>query len=215
MRLCIERTGPFCYDCAEFPCDRLRHLDERYRTRYGMSEIENLEYIRDHRLEQFLEHERGRWVSDQGVLCVHDRRYYPPGHREAVRFITGERLPKPRDAFPMRTEFGWIEVGGRRYDHDIVIHTDGSVSRRRKKLSKGLKGAYGHTPLSEAELAFLRDERTDVVYVGTGQYGSLPLTPGAEEILSSRPSVVMPTAEILPLLEGEKRPHAAILHVTC
>ena len=76
MRLCTERTGPFCYDCAEFPCDRLRHLDRRYRTRYGMSEIENLEYIRDHGIERFLENERARWVSERGVLCVHDRRWY-------------------------------------------------------------------------------------------------------------------------------------------
>jgi hypothetical protein len=76
MRLCTERTGRFCYDCAGFPCDRLKHLDRRYRTRYGMSEIENLECIRDHGIERFLENERARWVSDRGVLCVHDRRYY-------------------------------------------------------------------------------------------------------------------------------------------
>lgn len=115
----------------------------------------------------------------------------------------------------MKTGFGWIEVGGRRYDHDVIIHTDGSVSRRTKKGSKGLKGEYGHTPLSETELAFLRDERPDVVYVGTGQYGSLPLTPGAGEILALFPTVVMPTGEILPSLEREKRARVAILHVTC
>jgi hypothetical protein len=115
----------------------------------------------------------------------------------------------------VKSEFGWIEVGGRRYDHDIVIHTDGSVSRRKKRLSKKLKGNFGHTPLSEAELAFLSDERPDVVYVGSGQYGSLPLTPGADEILSTFPTVVMPTGEILSSLDTEKRTHVAILHVTC
>ena len=115
----------------------------------------------------------------------------------------------------MKTGFGWIEVGDRRYDHDIVIHTDGSVSRRKKRLSKELKGDYGHTPLSESELTFLRDERPDVVFIGTGQYGSLPLTPGAEEILSTFPTVVMPTGEILPSLDKEKRTHVAILHITC
>ena len=76
MRLCTQRTGRFCYDCAVFPCDRLKHLDTRYRTRYGMSEVENLVYIRDHGIERFLENERARWVSDRGVLCVHDRRWY-------------------------------------------------------------------------------------------------------------------------------------------
>jgi hypothetical protein len=115
----------------------------------------------------------------------------------------------------VKTGFGWIEVGGRRYEHDIVIHTDGSVSRRKKRLSKPMKADDGHTPLSEHELGFLRDERPEVVYVGTGQYGSLPLTPGAEEVLSRYAAVVKPTGEILASLMGEKRPHAAILHLTC
>lgn len=77
MRLCENRTGRFCYDCADFPCDRLKHLDRRYRARYGMSEIENLECIRDHGMERFLERERERWVADGRVLCVHDKNYYP------------------------------------------------------------------------------------------------------------------------------------------
>ncbi|MEN6341637.1 MAG: DUF3795 domain-containing protein [Methanospirillum sp.] len=80
MRLCERRTGPFCSDCAEFPCDRLRRMDARYRARYGMSEIENLACIRDEGMETFLDRERRRWVSDEGVLCVHDGRRYPlPG----------------------------------------------------------------------------------------------------------------------------------------
>lgn len=41
-----------------------------------MSEIENLEYIRDHGLEKFIEKEQERWISDEGTLCVHDKRYY-------------------------------------------------------------------------------------------------------------------------------------------
>ncbi len=77
MRLCENRTGRFCYDCVDFPCDRLKHLDRRYRARYGMSEIENLECIRDHGMERFLESERERWVADGCVFCVHDTNYYP------------------------------------------------------------------------------------------------------------------------------------------
>lgn len=115
----------------------------------------------------------------------------------------------------MKTGFGWIEVGGRRYEHDIIIHTDGSVTKRRKKDSKGLKGNYGHTPLSEFELEFLAKENPELVFVGTGQYGSLPVTPGARDLLASYAPVIMPTGEILSFLEKEKRPFTAILHVTC
>ena len=76
LRVCDRRTGRFCFSCADFPCDRLERLDRRYSTRYGMSEIENLKYIRDHGLEKFLDEERRKWVSDAGVLCVHDRKRY-------------------------------------------------------------------------------------------------------------------------------------------
>ena len=76
MRVCQERTGKFCFECARFPCERLQHLDLRYRTKYGMSEIENLEYIRENGIRKFVERERRRWISEDGVFCVHDKQLY-------------------------------------------------------------------------------------------------------------------------------------------
>jgi hypothetical protein len=76
MRICTERTGRFCCHCAQFPCERLRHMDKRYRTKYGMSEIENLEFIRKNGIRKFVVLERKRWISDKGIFCVHDRKYY-------------------------------------------------------------------------------------------------------------------------------------------
>ena len=75
----------------------------------------------------------------------------------------------------MKTRNGWVEIDGIRYDHDVIIHSDRSVTKRHKKQSKKFKDAYGHTPLSEGEIGFLAGEHTAVVYVGTGQYGDLPL----------------------------------------
>ncbi len=76
LRVCDKRTGKFCCDCREFPCDPLRHLDHRYRTKYGMSEIENLDFIRENGIRKFVTAERKRWISDKGVFCVHDRKHY-------------------------------------------------------------------------------------------------------------------------------------------
>ena len=76
LRTCDKRTGAFCYECTEFPCDRLRHLDLRYRTRYGMSEIENLEYIRKNGMNKFLKNETKRWINEKGLFCIHDGTYY-------------------------------------------------------------------------------------------------------------------------------------------
>ena len=51
----------FCFECEKFPCARLRQLDKRYRTRYGMSMIENLGAIRDRGLASFIASEKERW----------------------------------------------------------------------------------------------------------------------------------------------------------
>lgn len=76
IRLCEKRTGKFCYNCTEFSCDKLKKLDSRYRKKYGISEIDNLINIRDNGMELFLNIENKKWVSDKGILCVHDKKYY-------------------------------------------------------------------------------------------------------------------------------------------
>jgi len=63
----------FCFDCVQYPCKRLQQLDKRYRTKYSMSMIENLEHIRDIGLNAFIETEKHRWLCRKcgGVICVH------------------------------------------------------------------------------------------------------------------------------------------------
>lgn len=53
-----NRSG-FCFECEKYPCKRLKQLDKRYRTRYSMSMIENLGYIKDAGLSAFVEKEKG------------------------------------------------------------------------------------------------------------------------------------------------------------
>jgi len=115
----------------------------------------------------------------------------------------------------MKSAFGWIEIDKKRYEHDVIIHRDGSVTKRSKKKSKDLKSTYGHTPLSDHELDILAREKPEIVYIGTGQYGDLPITPEAKTVLSQFETVIRPTPEILGTLEKEKRSFVAIIHVTC
>ncbi|MBP1929121.1 hypothetical protein J2741_001668 [Methanolinea mesophila] len=115
----------------------------------------------------------------------------------------------------MKTGFGWIEIGDQVYENDIIIHSDGSITKRKKKLSKGLKDQYEHTPLSEKELGFLAEEQPGQIYIGTGQYGSLPITPDAKIILSRYQLVVLPTPEVLQEMKRSTGSYVAILHVTC
>jgi hypothetical protein len=115
----------------------------------------------------------------------------------------------------MHTGFGFIEINGVTYTHDIVIHIDGTISKREKKKSKRLKGEYGHTPLSGSELVFIAREKPKAIYIGTGQYGSLPLTKDARDILGNYKTIVQATPEVISALPTEKRRYVAILHVTC
>jgi hypothetical protein len=62
----------FCFECADFPCRRLEHLDKRYRTFYHMSMIDNLEFIKANGMEIFLEKEESRWscpVCGETICC--------------------------------------------------------------------------------------------------------------------------------------------------
>ncbi len=63
----------FCFVCDEYPCRRLKQLDKRYRTKYSMSMIENLESIKRIGLTSFVEIEKKRWRCSKcgGVICVH------------------------------------------------------------------------------------------------------------------------------------------------
>lgn len=63
----------YCYACDDFPCARLKRLDKRYRTRYGMSMLENLAMIKTGGIRQFIRNEKDKWrCPDCGdMICVH------------------------------------------------------------------------------------------------------------------------------------------------
>ena len=69
----VNSKVKYCFSCDSFPCSRLNHLDKRYRAKYGMSMIENLENIRKFGIRHFIRSEKERW-SCPGcgeILCVH------------------------------------------------------------------------------------------------------------------------------------------------
>lgn len=78
MRKQCERLGKglvrFCYEYDDFPCRRLKTLDKRYRTKYHMSQIENLDFIKAHGMASFLEKEAAKWRCPKcgGVICCHN-----------------------------------------------------------------------------------------------------------------------------------------------
>jgi hypothetical protein len=73
IRNCDKLQNNFCFGCSIFPCKRLQSLDKRYRTKYRMSMIENLNHIGIIGMDSFLKSENLRWTCStcNGTICVH------------------------------------------------------------------------------------------------------------------------------------------------
>jgi hypothetical protein len=74
-----ENNWRFCSPkCEKYPCQRLKSLDKRYRTRYGMSMIENLEFIMKQGMKKFLKSQEEKYKCPKcgSVICVHNKKCY-------------------------------------------------------------------------------------------------------------------------------------------
>ena len=112
--------------------------------------------------------------------------------------------------------FGWIEIAGRRYRHDVVITLDGTVRKRHKKLSKQLYGTSHR--ISEAEAEDVYEPGMAYLLIGSGHFGRVQLSEEARAFFDARGVNV----EILPTPEASRRWNAleaqgavALFHVTC
>jgi len=109
--------------------------------------------------------------------------------------------------------FGSIRIDGVVYEHDVVI-ARGQVRKRKKKASKPLRAAFGHTPLSVEEDIPWDCRR---LVVGTGADGALPVMDEVKAEAARRDValVTVPTREAIRALQAEPKNANAILHVTC
>lgn len=76
IKSCAEKKGNeklLCYDCAKFPCRRIKDLDKRYILKYGESPVQNLNTIKEIGLTQFIAIEKEKWKCSKcdQLLCVH------------------------------------------------------------------------------------------------------------------------------------------------
>jgi Protein of unknown function (DUF3795) len=64
----------YCYECSNYPCERLKGLDKRYRSFYHMSMIENLDYINKNGIKRFLNQQTNRWQCPEcgAVISCHN-----------------------------------------------------------------------------------------------------------------------------------------------
>jgi len=76
VTICVKRQASqsgFCYECKDYPCLRIKQLDKRYRTKYNISMIENLAFIKENGMEKFLDKEVKKWTCKRcgAVISCH------------------------------------------------------------------------------------------------------------------------------------------------
>jgi hypothetical protein len=108
--------------------------------------------------------------------------------------------------------FGSIRIDGVTYEHDIVIDRC-EIHKRKKKLSKKFREAFGHTPLSVEERIPWKCRR---LVIGTGT-GALPVMEEVKQEAKRRKIelVIVPTTKAIQALKQNPDETNAILHVTC
>ncbi len=57
----INSSIQFCYECQQYPCKEILHLDHRYRTKYGVSVMDNLNLIQNVGVTNFIAVEKNKW----------------------------------------------------------------------------------------------------------------------------------------------------------
>ena len=74
----INGKNNYCFSCSFFPCKSLKVIDGRYCQRYNMSMIENLKYLKKHRMKKFLAEEHKKWRCPKcgDIRCCHNGKCY-------------------------------------------------------------------------------------------------------------------------------------------
>ena len=64
----------FCFECSNFPCDPLKTIDGRYKSRYRMSTIDNSRFIKENGMQSFLEEQEKQWKCPNcgEMICCHN-----------------------------------------------------------------------------------------------------------------------------------------------
>ncbi len=113
------------------------------------------------------------------------------------------------------TEFGSITIDGETYPHDVLIRLSGKIRKRKKKLSKERYGTSHIMSLEEAE--FVYEKGCRLLIVGTGQNGTLRLSPEAVEFFADKRCEVLaePTPHAIVLFNEARGEKIGLFHVTC
>ena len=113
------------------------------------------------------------------------------------------------------TKFGSITVDGKAYDFDIIIRLDGTLKKRKKKLSKEIYGT-SHI-LSLPEVQFVHEKEAECLIIGSGQSGMVELSEEAAKYLKDKDCRVelLTTPKAVKAWNKAKGQVIGLFHITC
>ena len=113
------------------------------------------------------------------------------------------------------TSFGSITIEGKEFAYDVLIHLNGEIEKRKKKLSKAIYGTSHVLSLDEAK--FVYEKGTKRLIIGSGQYGNVELSDEAADYFKRKECQVdlWPTPEAIGAWNKAKGSVIGLFHVTC
>jgi hypothetical protein len=73
----------FCYECGNFPCLKIKKLDDHYHKRYNVSPIQNLKRLQGIGFEKWIIEKEMLYKCPEcgGEICVHDAECFDCGNK--------------------------------------------------------------------------------------------------------------------------------------
>ena len=68
----------FCFECCYYPCEYLTRLDKRYREKYGMSMIDNLNEIKNRGINFFIKNQETEYKCRKcnNLISIHSKKCF-------------------------------------------------------------------------------------------------------------------------------------------
>lgn len=113
------------------------------------------------------------------------------------------------------TSFGSITIDGQKFNHDVLIRLDGTIQKRKKKLSKKFYGTSHKISREEAE--FIYEEGAQTLLIGTGQFDQVRLSDEAQKYFEGRGLnlITAATPEAIKRWNDTEGKAIGLFHVTC
>lgn len=113
------------------------------------------------------------------------------------------------------TTYGSITIDGREIINDVILRLDGSVKKRKKKLSKRVYGTSHIISLDEARHVY--ENGAELLIIGTGRFDSVRLSEEAQAYLEKHncQTELAPTPDAIGLWNKAKGKVIGLFHVTC